>query len=667
MPLIVISHGVSHRYDAYDYLEHHLASNGFVVMSLQNTAETTDASPSEIADQVLVHVDAFLKTISDPNCSSHLDTTQTCDSVEHKSVCELRNQIDPRRVVLLGHSRGGNAVVVAYDRLDPHSPDWFESPFVSQPSIALIGSMAPTDFQMERLPDSRTAPYVLMWMSGDSDVTGEPNPHEDHKQTLAFQLLERAHGDKQSLYIHGGNHGWFHERCPAGNAIDCKISGRPPFPLFSQPEVHELVQGYLLAVLKVYLEANVPGQDFLWRSWDDPDLAIGGGNIIAAKEHEFGTDTARVPLDDYELNFEDPRVNSSGGKVIFNVPVFEGEMADEDCHLDWERSTEIQTSLPVFPACSFAGGNGCDSGTGSADTTSTIPCEFDDGCPFIGGQPMNGMTRSRVNGTSRGARVEWAPPEPWEETRFYEEDWKEPVRVAPGQYLSFRAAQMPRHPKTMARPPTDLDFKVVLLDRDGRSAGICLNAGNAGIMEPFSRAGPNRVSLYKTTCRRVDNQNRRCCDPASCNPLLSDVGWQAEFETVRMRLGDFLTDGSGLDLNFLAAVRFEFGTCDAASTEGAITIDDIEVTSAALSHPPPAPCPSVTPCNGVSCLRGDELAAVSTGVSDCQPATGPPIHCGIGKGMYVVTRRCSRARCCDQAPFCFCPPTCSEGTYLECR
>ena len=53
------------------------------------------------------------------------------------------------------------------------------------------------------------------------------------------------------------------------------------------------------------------------------------------------------------------------------------------------------------------------------------------------------------------------------------------------------------------------------------------------------------------------------------------VGWQNEFETIRIRLTDFTTNGSGLDLTDIRAVRLDFGD-GFGSTQGRLGLDEVE-------------------------------------------------------------------------------------------
>ena len=114
----------------------------------------------------------------------------------------------------------------------------------------------------------------------------------------------------------------------------------------------------------------------------------------------------------------------------------------------------------------------------------------------------------------------------------------------------------------------DVDFTVALIDRSGTTSRVSLSAYEAGIVEPYRRWGPDSAV---SVCGR-----EQCCSPVGCNPSLTDFGWQAEFETVRIRLTDFLTGGTGLDLSDVVEVRFEFGS--PGSAYGRLLIDDVMVT-----------------------------------------------------------------------------------------
>lgn len=107
---------------------------------------------------------------------------------------------------------------------------------------------------------------------------------------------------------------------------------------------------------------------------------------------------------------------------------------------------------------------------------------------------------------------------------------------------------MPGYPETIAELG-DLTFTITLCDGNGTSGSINLGTCSGGIEETHQREG--------------------CSDGA---------GWMNEFETIRVRLTNFLTNGSGLDLADIVAVRFEFGGAF-GSNRDRIGLDDMEITT----------------------------------------------------------------------------------------
>lgn len=163
--------------------------------------------------------------------------------------------------------------------------------------------------------------------------------------------------------------------------------------------------------------------------------------------------------------------------------------------------------------------------------------------------PFNGATQGGSTDTyptirtddERGVVFDWTG-----NNRFYE--WGIPVGerdFSDNLFLSLRGAQGTRHPNTLA-VLDDLTFTVTL--RDGQpvpvSSSISIGAFGGGFEQPFQRSG----------------------------------GWHNEMETIRIRLTDFLNNGSGLDLTDIIAVRLDVGPAH-GSPEGRIVIDDLMLSN----------------------------------------------------------------------------------------
>jgi len=154
--------------------------------------------------------------------------------------------------------------------------------------------------------------------------------------------------------------------------------------------------------------------------------------------------------------------------------------------------------------------------------------------------PMNGMTRAgHAADDAAGVVFSWDGP------GALEFDLPGAERnLADDDFLSFRACQGTRHPLTSA-VLEDTTFSVSLIDEAGGSSTIPIAALGNGVVEPYQRMS----------------------------------GWANEFETVRLRLTDFLAEGSGLDLARVKTIRFDFGG-PGDSPFGRLGMDDVKIEKA---------------------------------------------------------------------------------------
>ena len=100
----------------------------------------------------------------------------------------LLGHVDSHRMVWIGHSRGGEGVVLAHRRLRAGNSN---VEMFTADDVKLISSIAPTDFRGRR----PQVPAYHLWTGGaDSDVNGCANC--DICQT--FHFYERAEGKRMS-------------------------------------------------------------------------------------------------------------------------------------------------------------------------------------------------------------------------------------------------------------------------------------------------------------------------------------------------------------------------------------------------------------------------------------------------------------------------------------
>jgi predicted dienelactone hydrolase len=80
LPLVVIGHGNGHNFQWYDHIGNHLASYGYVVVSVANN---TGPGPDSAATTELGHIDAFLDqaeagAIASGALVGHIDSIASC-------------------------------------------------------------------------------------------------------------------------------------------------------------------------------------------------------------------------------------------------------------------------------------------------------------------------------------------------------------------------------------------------------------------------------------------------------------------------------------------------------------------------------------------------------------------------------------------------------------
>jgi hypothetical protein len=408
LPIVIISRGNGHNFQWYDHIGNHLASYGYVVMSHDNNTEPGTGEDTASLT-TLGHTDAFIAMAAGGTIAGGA----------------LVGHIDTHRIVWIGHSRGAEGVAIAYDRL----VDGATTPTnYTRADIRLISSMLPTDFGGTGKTDPHEAIYHLWTASGDGDVDGFATP--DLVQT--FHIHDRATNYRQSTVVQGTGHAWFH----AGG-------GDPWFDgpcSIGETNTHQIQKGHFLALVKHYLEGNVPALDFLTRQYESfHPIGVDTSNACIVVTHEYrnGSAVENFIIDNYQTN-NATNLSSSGGSVTFDVEnLTEDRLDDNNGDFTWNA-----------------------------------------------GDPFNGATQASGSDSSRGVVFDWTGA-----NRFYE--WQVPSGANDfNQFrvLSLRGAQGTQHPNTLA-VAGDLTFTVTLRDGAGVTSGINIGAYGGGLEEPYARNG----------------------------------------------------------------------------------------------------------------------------------------------------------------------------------
>jgi len=392
LPLVSISHGWTHDYLWYDHIGRHLASYGYIVMSHVNDVGAGGPPATGTASTAtLENIDWLLG--QPPEAGS------------------FATHVDPHRIVLVGHSTGGEGVVRAYTRL--RTGDFVPQHFRAS-DVVLLAPIAPVNW----LTPSLVHPFDVNFhmFAGAADTDTSNGPVNNYQQLL--QIYERAYGNKQLTYIHGAGHADFHN----GNQPSTDWAFGPE--LLGRAKTHPVVLGYFLPLVELYVKGNPAARDYFERM-DDTFRPPGvSPSVVIAGEYRAADAALNFVLDDYQTR-PDLAASSSGGAVAHSVAnLAEVLMSDTDSSFAW-----------------------------------------------TGSQPSNGLTRADGDDDERGAVFDWSPGA----GAFYEFEVVPTQRdFTDDGVLSFRAAQGTRHPETVALAGP-LTFTVTLRDGTGAERSIAVD------------------------------------------------------------------------------------------------------------------------------------------------------------------------------------------------
>lgn len=457
-PLVVISHGNGHQYTWYDYLGTHLASWGYIVISHQNNTVPGIETSSTTTLQHTSAIIAQQTTVAGGALNGHIDTNN---------------------IAWIGHSRGGEGIARAYDRI--FDATYVPTGFVLA-NLKFLCSIAPTDFLGVTSAHPHLANYMLLWGAADGDVSGVPN----NTVAWSFDLFERSGGMHNSVYVHGADHNDF-------NCCGINDFVGPTGTAISNAGAQAVAKAYILAGLKFHLEGETAMKEFLWRPTSSlrPPLVAATTTVVKQLVEPVGA----AVIDNFQTQTA-TTTSSSGGSVVSTVTnISEALARDTDGVYTWSTSNPHNGSI-------FA-------------TASDV-------------QRMNA----------------------WDWNAAASMEWQVPValaNVSSMDFIELRVGQGTRHPNTVTLNGA-ATFSIVLRDAAGIESRVSSSAQGEGVNRPYQRTGSG-----------------------------TGTGWQNELRTIRLRLRDFQSGGTGIDLAQIAAVRVEVGGT-AGSTTGRFVIDDLQFT-----------------------------------------------------------------------------------------
>ncbi len=402
LPLVVVSHGNGHNYLWYGHIGNHLASYGYVVMSHQNntvpgvvTASTTTLTNT---DYLLGNLDVIAGGV-------------------------LQGKLDTSRITWIGHSRGGEGIVIAYDRIV--KGQWVPEHY-SLSDLRLLSSMAPTDFQGPAQTNPYDVDYHLWVAEADADVNGCTSPIAKPPH-----IFGRATDQRSMITMYGAGHGDLHAGTGGSVAAGPCLIGRPL--------THLVMRGHILPLLEHHIRDNPAAKDWLRRPYEDltpPSAPLGVHPCLVVNlQYRDTADSDKFVLDDFQ-GAATTGSASSGATVQSNLlDHFVGRLQD--------------------PNNSFQ---------------------------FVQGEIMNGMTYARVNDFEAGAVFRFEDQDSFLRygLRPNQQD------LTPYSVFSLRIAQQTRHPLTVAQPGP-VSFSVRITDRFENSATLSVEDLEQTIPGPYLR------------------------------------------------------------------------------------------------------------------------------------------------------------------------------------
>jgi hypothetical protein len=233
-PVVVIMHGMHTTADpsylGYNYLLDHLASNGFIAVSIDcNPINAINGMQDTRAFAILEHIALLNSKNSSPGL--------------------FFGKIDMTRVGIMGHSRGGDGVVQA---------EVLNQSMGLGHNIRAVVALAPTDFSgISPLPlNLASSKFLCIYGSNDGDVWGGTGPATQYTGT-GFRFYDRATVEKSMVFVYGATHNRFNTEW----GIELKVDATSP-KILSVTQHQNLLRGYMTAFMQVHLQNRAEQREY---------------------------------------------------------------------------------------------------------------------------------------------------------------------------------------------------------------------------------------------------------------------------------------------------------------------------------------------------------------------------------------------------------------------
>ena len=268
-PLVVVMHGNSGydtSYLGYNYLLDHLASHGFIAMSIYAPVGVMIETR---ARAILAHLGIMAQNNANPGL--------------------FHGHIDFSKVGICGHSRGGESVVRAARINTAEALGW---------QIRAGASIAPTDYHHYGDPG---IPLLVIYGSNDGDVAGT------WPDRTCFNIFDEAGRPRSFVFVYGATHDRFNTVwAPTALNVESDITPSDVPNLISLTDHENVAKGYITAFMQAYLLGHDEQREYFTVNLK-PSLASG---IQIHTSHQV---TGTQLLDNFEQH--NPNANTLGGAV----------------------------------------------------------------------------------------------------------------------------------------------------------------------------------------------------------------------------------------------------------------------------------------------------------------------------------------------------------------
>lgn len=306
------------NYEGLEYLAAHLASHGFIAVSINlNGRYHPDTDFSDVWAELVrpgLRLISCRPAESDQAAIAHRGIT----ILRHIQEMKRRNdeealfygRIDLDNIALLGHSRGGEAVVSAYDQNKALPP-------ASQAQIKGLISIAPTDFRHIILD----VPFLAINGSDDGDVI----------DAGGLRIYDRADPPRQLVWVIGAIHNYFSSNWHWQGEV-------PAAPLVDRSGHENIAKAYANVFVHQYLMRNVAGLETYFTA--ERNISA----LSAIDMHHSYQTTSTLTVDSFEDSPADKTRNSLAESVTdVSVKSFD-EMVFH------RHTTAVPLAGPITPA-----------------------------------------------------------------------------------------------------------------------------------------------------------------------------------------------------------------------------------------------------------------------------------------------------------------------------